>query len=92
MDMPKRDLNVRFAFAKSENPQAAISSPIGAMERTSLRLSSAYLVRRIASWGENLRDRPHERPIFQGFAFLAAVGAHGSIASSLAISFSSRVV
>ncbi len=63
MDMPKRDLNVRFAFAKSENPQAAISSPIGALERTSLRLSSAYRVRRIASWGENLRDRPHERPI-----------------------------
>ena len=39
----------------------------------------------------NLMDRPRERPIFKGFAFLAAVSAHGSIASSLAISFASRV-
>ena len=41
---------------------------------------------------KNLRDRPHERPILQGLAFLAAGNAHGSIASSLAISFASRVV
>ena len=41
---------------------------------------------------ENLRDRPHERPILQGFATLAADSAHGSIASSFAISFWSRVV
>ena len=40
----------------------------------------------------NLRDRPHERPILQGFAFLAAGSAHGSISNSLAISFASRVV
>ena len=40
----------------------------------------------------NLRDRPHERPILQGFAFLAADSAHGSISSSLGISFASRVV
>jgi hypothetical protein len=38
------------------------------------------------------RDRPRERPILQGFAFLAAGNAHDSIASSLAISFASRVV
>ena len=40
----------------------------------------------------NLRDRPRERPILQGFVVFAAVGAHGTIASSLAISFASRVV
>ena len=38
------------------------------------------------SWGL------HERPILQGFATLAADSAHGSIASSFAISFASRVV
>ena len=43
------------------------------------------------SW-ENPGDRLHERPILQGFAFLPAGSAHGSIASSLAISFASRVV
>ena len=37
-------------------------------------------------------NRPHERPILQGFATLAAGSAHRSIASSLAISFASRVV
>ena len=41
---------------------------------------------------EHLRDSPCERPIFQGFTFLAAVGAHGSIASNFSISFGSRVV
>ena len=46
----------------------------------------------IGQLGNNLRDSPCERPIFQGFTFLAAVGAHGSISSSLAISFASRVV
>ena len=43
------------------------------------------------SW-ENPGDRLHERPIFKGFAFLFSNGAHGIIASSLAISFASRVV
>jgi hypothetical protein len=32
-----------------------------------------------------------KRPVLQGFAFLAVDGAHGTIASSLAISFASRV-
>ena len=41
---------------------------------------------------ENLRDRPHERPILQGFAVFAADSAQGNIASSLAISLASRVV
>ena len=41
---------------------------------------------------KNLRDRPHERPILQAFATLAAGSAHGSIARNLAISFASRVV
>jgi hypothetical protein len=35
---------------------------------------------------------PRERPILQGFAFLAAGNAHGTTASGLAISFAPRVV
>ena len=35
---------------------------------------------------------PTEGPFFKGFAFLPAGSAHGTIASSLAISFASRVV
>jgi hypothetical protein len=36
--------------------------------------------------------RDSKRPVLQGFAFLFSLGAHGSIASNLAISFASRVV
>ena len=38
------------------------------------------------------RDWAPRKTNFQGFAFLAVDGAHGNIASSLAISFASRVV
>jgi hypothetical protein len=35
---------------------------------------------------------PTKAPFFKGFAFLPAGSAHGTIASSLATSFASRVV
>ena len=35
---------------------------------------------------------PTKGPFFKGYAFLFSNGAHGSIASSLAISFASRVL
>ena len=52
------------------------------------------------SWGQNPGDRLHEilgtdstkGLFFKGFAFLFSNGAYGTIASSLAISFGSRVV
>mgnify|MGYP006916049366 CR=1 FL=1 len=46
----------------------------------------------IGQLGNNLRDSPCERPIFQGFTFLAVGSAHDTIASSFATSFWSRVV
>ena len=41
---------------------------------------------------KSLRTYPTKGPFFQGVAFLAAGSALGTIASSLAISFASRVV
>ena len=60
---------MRFAFERSEKPQAAINSPIGAFDLTSRRLSSEYLILSIAScsehpyisWKRALRIR-RERP------------------------------
>ena len=43
------------------------------------------------SW-EILGTDSTKGPFFKGFAFLPAGSAHGTIASSLAISFASRVV
>jgi hypothetical protein len=37
-------------------------------------------------------DGDSKRPVLQGFAFLFSRSDHGTIASSLAISFASRVV
>jgi hypothetical protein len=36
IDIPKRDLKMRFAFERSEKPHAAINSPIGAFDLTAL--------------------------------------------------------
>ena len=41
----------------------------------------------VKTWGTD----PTKGPFFKGFAFLPAGSAHGTIASSLAISFASRV-
>ena len=47
---------------------------------------------KIPEFGKLGGTDPAKGPFSKGFAFLAAVGAHGTIASSLAISFASRVV